>query len=92
MPMISRLGIMLFSNSSRLCTSNKTSKAIEWANSESDLISARVKTAAIKSMASAPWALASKIWYSSIMNSLRNSGVFTVAFAKSKSSNEPPKY
>ena len=43
-------------------------------------------------MASAPKALASIIWYSSIMNSLRNNGKSETALAIVRSSNDPPKY
>ena len=86
------VGIIDFSNSSWLCTSSKTSNPKPCANSERVLISSRVKTAAISKIKSAPWALASRIWYSSTMNSLRNKGISTEALANNKSSKEPPKY
>ena len=91
-PIISSVGIIDFSNSSKLCTSSKTSSPKLLANWDNDWISSRVKTAAMSRIKSAPWALASRIWYSSTMNSFRNKGIFTEALAKSKSSSEPPKY
>ena len=42
-------------------------------------------------MVSAPVALASTIWYSSIINSFRKTGIFTCSLALFKSSFVPPK-
>ena len=85
-------GIIDFSNSSRLCTSNKISKSSFLAKLDKSLISSYFKTEAINKITSAPWALASIIWYSSIINSFLNKGNLVTERARFISSKDPPKY
>ena len=91
-PNMSKLGMIDLCNSSSLWTSKSTSKCKLFANSENCFISFLVRMAAINKITSAPYAFASKSWYSSMINSLRNNGKLQLALAVNKSSKEPPKY
>src|SRR5690606_3467009 len=82
----------LYSSSSRVCTSNSTSRPNECANAVSDFSAVASRAAAIRSITSAPIDLASMIWYSSTVKSFRRIGQKLNLRAVVRSALLPPKY
>jgi hypothetical protein len=80
-----KLGWMLRCSSSRLCTSNSTFSPRLFASVAKVSISIGVSMAAISKIISAPNALASSTWYSSIIKSLRKMGMLFTAWRANKS-------